>query len=122
MDFQKELGLRIRKCRNAKGYTIEELSFQSGINTSHLGKIERGESNVTLKTLGKLIECLDISYAELFDFDKAFLPPKDPLIEKTLSNLYYLTVDEKENIYHTTMLFRGQRRASEIEDLSEEEE
>ncbi|MBE6033010.1 MAG: helix-turn-helix transcriptional regulator [Clostridiales bacterium] len=109
MDFQQQLGLRLRDCRKAKGYKMEEFADLSGFDPGYLGRIERGEINITLKTLGRLVEALEISYGELFDFEKTFLPPKDPLVEKTLSNLYYLTLEEKENIYQTTLLFRGKK-------------
>ncbi|MBE6031627.1 MAG: helix-turn-helix transcriptional regulator [Clostridiales bacterium] len=109
MDFQKQLGERLRICRVNKKSSIEEIALLSGINPSHLGKIERGESNITLKTLSKIIEALGSSYSEIFNFDKPFQPPKEPLIEKTLSNLYYLTIEEQEHIYQETMLFRSKK-------------
>ena len=109
MDFQRQLGERLRTCRLNKKCSIEELALLSGINPSHLGKIERGESNITLKTLSKVIEALGASYSEIFDFDEPLQPPKEPLIEKTLSNLYYLTIEEQEHIYQTTLLFRSKK-------------
>jgi len=50
-DINKAIGQRIRSQRLAKGLSQEELADSSGLNRSHLGLIERGESTVTVTTL-----------------------------------------------------------------------
>lgn len=67
-DFLKSVGNEIRKVRNEHGLTLEELAEKTDLNLSYLGKIERGEKNVTLLTLEKIINSLNISPITLFDF------------------------------------------------------
>ena len=43
----KQLGLAIREVRTEQNVSQEALADASGIDRAHLGKIERGERNVT---------------------------------------------------------------------------
>ena len=105
-NFQFELGTRLRRFRIIKDYSIEELSHKAGLNPSHLGKIERGERNFTIKTLNKIVEALDVPYYQLFDFqiNEGNLPQTNPLIEKTLSYLNTMTTEEQRHIYKTVQM------------------
>ena len=55
MNLAALIGMKIRKFRNEKGFTLEELSFKSGLNAAHLGQIERGERSLSIKTLTKIV-------------------------------------------------------------------
>lgn len=64
------LSCRIREVRKNKGYTQEKLAEKTDIDESYIGKIERGVySNFTIETLDKLINGLDMSYSDFFQFD-----------------------------------------------------
>ena len=47
----KILGARIRQLRKKKGWSQGEFAEACKIHRSHMGKIERGETNVRLSTL-----------------------------------------------------------------------
>jgi len=64
----ERVGKKIRKMRKEKGYTQEILSEKAGINGKYLGKIERSESGVSLITLSKICNALDVSLCELLAF------------------------------------------------------
>jgi len=64
-DINKEVGKRIRVLRLNKGFSQEDLAFNSGIHRSHMGEIERGGCNITLKTLQRVGLALRVSVAEL---------------------------------------------------------
>lgn len=64
---QKALGARIVQLRKKKQASQECLADCCGLNRSHMGEIERGQSNITLSTLLLLVERLDISASELFN-------------------------------------------------------
>jgi transcriptional regulator with XRE-family HTH domain len=70
-DFLKLVGERIRSLRKVKGLTQEALSEISGIHYSYIGGIERGDRNISLETLEKLVNALDISPVELFMFQNS---------------------------------------------------
>ncbi|TDF91711.1 helix-turn-helix domain-containing protein [Paenibacillus piri] len=44
------------------------LHWLAGIHTNYLGQVERGEKNLTLETLEKIIEGLGVSFEEIFRF------------------------------------------------------
>lgn len=64
-DINKQVGRRIRDLRMNKGFSQEDLAFSSGIHRSHMGQIERGGCNITLKTLQRVGRGLRVSVAEL---------------------------------------------------------
>ncbi|MEK3720592.1 helix-turn-helix domain-containing protein [Paenibacillus sp. FSL H8-0034] len=68
-DFVKLVGERIRTIRKEKGYTQESLAEKSGVYITYISDIERGERNITLETLDKVITALDILPSELFKFE-----------------------------------------------------
>lgn len=67
-DVVKKLGDRIRKLRRAKGLSQERLAELSGLHTNYIGQVERGEKNLTIETMQKIVEGLDITLEELFRF------------------------------------------------------
>lgn len=69
-DFLNKLGERIIKIRQEKGIRQVDLSFKSGIDDGSLRKIERGEVNITTKTILKIADALEIDVKDLFDFEK----------------------------------------------------
>lgn len=70
MDKMKILlhfGQRVRKIRKSVGLSQEELSYKSNVNRTYIGMIERGEKNVTLLTMVKIAQALEINIADLFE-------------------------------------------------------
>jgi transcriptional regulator with XRE-family HTH domain len=47
----KALGTKIRQLRKKKGWSQAEFAVICSLHRSHMGKIERGETNVRLSTL-----------------------------------------------------------------------
>lgn len=54
----RQLGLAIRTERKARDLSQEALADAAGIDRSHMGKIERGERNVTLLNLARIARAL----------------------------------------------------------------
>jgi len=65
MDILKEIGLRIQRIRELKGITQEGLGERIELNPKYISSIERGQKNVTIKTLGKIANGLDVELFEL---------------------------------------------------------
>jgi len=59
------LGQAIREARKSAGTSQEALADAAGIDRSHMGKIERGERNVTLLNVLKVAAALDGSASDL---------------------------------------------------------
>lgn len=56
----KSLGATVRRLRKERKLTQEALADLSELHTNHLGGIERGERNVTVKGLFKLAHALAV--------------------------------------------------------------
>ncbi len=64
--IQKRLGARIRELRKRKGWSQEELGDVSGLHYTYVGSVERGERNVTLRSIQTIAGSLSVSISELF--------------------------------------------------------
>lgn len=51
-------GRNLRAIRKSKGFSQERLAYEAGIDRSYLGKIERGEVNITIEKIYLLAKCL----------------------------------------------------------------
>lgn len=60
-----EIGQKIRKKRLSKGLTMMELSYESDIDYRQIGRIERGETNFTIKTLLRICVTLNCNLRNL---------------------------------------------------------
>ena len=66
--LQKRLGKFLRKKRGA--LTLPAFSRKLGISSSSLHRMELGEQNVTLATLGLLLKRLKCGMSDIFDDGK----------------------------------------------------
>ena len=64
-DYLNQLGKRIRKLRSQRGWSQEEFADICAVNRSYMGRIERGELNLTLDSLQKVGKGLGLSVAAL---------------------------------------------------------
>ncbi|SET90860.1 Helix-turn-helix [Marinobacter segnicrescens] len=62
---REAFGRNLRAIRKSKGLSQERLAYEAGIDRSYVGKIERGEVNVTIERLYQLADCLQCSPKEL---------------------------------------------------------
>lgn len=61
------VGRNIRRIRVAKGVSQERLAFDSGVDRSYLGGIERGEENPTVDVLERVAATLEVPLRALFN-------------------------------------------------------
>lgn len=59
------IGQLIRKQRTQQSITQESLALQCGIDRSYMGRIERGEVNLTVEKLYEIASVLGVSAKEL---------------------------------------------------------
>lgn len=67
--FLEQLGSRIRDLRLENGLSQEKLSFESDLDRTYIGSVERGERNIAAINLRKISKALNISISQLFNFD-----------------------------------------------------
>ena len=63
--LRRRLALAVRRERAKRGWTQEATSERAGLNPRHLQKLEAGELNVTIETLGRLCEAFEIDLTDL---------------------------------------------------------
>lgn len=65
MDLRDVFAANLRRLRNAKGLSQDELAYDAGVSRSYLSQIEKGTYHTSLRVLGKLAQTLDVEPAEL---------------------------------------------------------
>ncbi len=66
----QEVGNRIKFLRNQIGLSQEKLALKAGIDRTYLAGIESGKRNATIISLEKIINALEISMKDFFDFER----------------------------------------------------
>lgn len=68
-DYLKRLGENLRKTREAKGLSLRQLAASCTIDHSDIGKMERGEVNITILTLIELSKALEVHPKKILEFE-----------------------------------------------------
>ena len=72
MDVVRLLGSNVRRLRQTKGISQEELAFAAGMKRSYVSDLERGTRNPSVRALGRLAEALGVNPPDLL-----WAPPSD---------------------------------------------
>lgn len=67
-DVEKKFGAKLAYIRKGKKLSQIKLAEIVDMNFNYIGQIERGEANVTIKTMKALANALEIELSQLFDF------------------------------------------------------
>lgn len=67
-DVEKRFGAKLAYVRKSRKFSQIKLAELVDMNFNYIGQIERGEANVTIKTMRILANALDVELKELFDF------------------------------------------------------
>ncbi|PKQ89362.1 transcriptional regulator [Paenibacillus sp. BGI2013] len=96
-----KVGKKIRLYRKARKLTQEELGERLQIDYSYLGKIERGEVNITIEALNKIAIALNIAPSLLLEDDKHNSKDKlkTDILEKIDTTLISLSSKELEVLH-----------------------
>jgi len=75
----KALGEKIRIQRKAKGFSQDALALSCGVDRSYMGRIERGEVNITVEKLYRI--------ASVLECEPQYLLPETLSLQELASNL-----------------------------------
>ena len=87
-DLLKNIGEKIKEARTKKGLTQEDLAEKSGLHSTYIGGVERGERNLTVLSLDKISKGLDLDIRDLFERRKVKSYPT--LQEKVAGEIMHL--------------------------------
>jgi transcriptional regulator with XRE-family HTH domain len=59
-DLQRTVGRNLRAYREARGLSQEAFADVLGVHRTYMGAIERGERNLTLRSLERIVARLDL--------------------------------------------------------------
>lgn len=65
--FLQRLGGQIRKLRETRGLTQQQLADQGELHRTFIGSVERGERNIAILNLRKIAQILRVKLAELLE-------------------------------------------------------
>lgn len=64
-ELARALGAKIREQRKSKGLSQDRFALMCGVDRSYMGRIERGEVNITVEKLYQLAQTLECDPASL---------------------------------------------------------
>jgi transcriptional regulator with XRE-family HTH domain len=71
MDLREVFATNLRRIRNAKGLSQDDLAYDAGISRSYLSQLEKGVFYASLKIIEKLATTLDVEPAEFLKKHRA---------------------------------------------------
>jgi transcriptional regulator with XRE-family HTH domain len=76
-DIRPLVGPRLRRVRQQRRLTIEQVAKATGLTKGFLSQVERDRANVSVASLLRICDVLGIRVGELFDDDQFGLVPAD---------------------------------------------
>ena len=67
MDVRKRVGVNLKRLRQDRGLSQEELAFESGLHRTYISGVERGVRNPTILVLEKIAVALKVPAAKLLE-------------------------------------------------------
>jgi transcriptional regulator with XRE-family HTH domain len=64
-DWRAIFGRNVRRVRQQKGLTQEQVAFEAEIDLTYMGGIERGKRNPSLLVMARIAEALSVSLTKL---------------------------------------------------------
>lgn len=62
-----KVGNRIKELRKIEGISQEKLAFKAELDRTYVEGVESGKRNLSIKSLEKILNALDISFEEFFE-------------------------------------------------------
>jgi transcriptional regulator with XRE-family HTH domain len=64
-DLKETVAANVRRLRNVRGWTQEDLADRVGLSARYVGQIERAQASMTVTVLGRVADALKVDAAEL---------------------------------------------------------
>lgn len=67
MNIKEKFGFKVKELREQKGYSIEYLANISNVDRNYISDIEKGQRNVSIEIIEKIITALDSDFGTFFN-------------------------------------------------------
>lgn len=97
-ELLRAVGQRVGQIRREQGWTQERLAEAIGLQSISLSRLENGSRALSLSTLGRIADALEVSLGDLLDVERR-VPQVDRLPGETeLVQLFRSLDDEKRDL------------------------
>jgi transcriptional regulator with XRE-family HTH domain len=93
-------GKKLKECREAKGFSQNEMAKAIQVHHSIIGKYERDEVKPTIDVVKKMAEALDTTAGYLMGESKNTSALKDQAMLKRINDINNLPEDDKKHILY----------------------
>jgi transcriptional regulator with XRE-family HTH domain len=76
MDLREVFARNLRRWRNQRGLSQDDLAYEAGVSRSYLSQLEKGAYYASLKIVGRLAEALNVEPAELLRMTRPGRKPR----------------------------------------------
>ncbi|MGE7024457.1 helix-turn-helix domain-containing protein [Solibacillus cecembensis] len=97
MDLTKRVGMNIRAIRKSQNLTIDDLAEKCDFQSPYLSDVERGERNITLQTLNKILDALQVEPGRILIPENKSSEGEDKIRKELLQLLFNTLEDKDEN-------------------------
>jgi len=97
-NFSFDLGERLKEIRHSRAMSQEQVALEANITSAYLGQVERGTKNITVITLEKVCNALNISLSDFFSPAKEHDTSIDKVSNQILHQLHNKPESEKQAI------------------------
>lgn len=92
----ENIGPRLKALRTARGLSQRKLAGNAGVSNASISLIEHGRTDPSMGLLKRILDCLDVSFAEFFAShapgDEKYFYARDELSEISSGPISYLQV------------------------------
>lgn len=67
MNIKEKFGFKVKELREQKGYSIEYLANISNVDRNYISDIEKGQRNVSIEIIEKIITALSTDFGAFFN-------------------------------------------------------
>jgi transcriptional regulator with XRE-family HTH domain len=70
MDIRRQIGINVRRLRQKRGWSQEELAFETGLHRTYISGVERGVRNPTALVIQDIAIALEVPAARILSVAK----------------------------------------------------
>jgi transcriptional regulator with XRE-family HTH domain len=67
MEIRRQVGANVRRLREARGWSQEQLAFECGLHRTYISGVERGVRNPTVVVLAEIATALGVPPSRLLE-------------------------------------------------------